>query len=147
MKGAICASLFAAASQFALAAEENLPTATPSSPASITAPVAPATQEGATGQTARVTIKVMAFQPPKDGAVQAVVKVQTNGAEREIGRFGIFPNAEFRATEPSKAQRFGLPMPKELAAGSAIKLKVYLVPFKGEGRGASMEIGGADVQN
>ena len=39
------------------------------------------------------------------------------GAEREIGRFGIFPNAEFKAAEPSKAQRFGLALPKELARG------------------------------
>jgi hypothetical protein len=93
-----------------------------------------------------VIISVTAFRPPRDGAIQAVVKAQKDGDEQEIGRFGIFPNAEFKAADPSKAQRFGLPLPKELARGGAIKLNVYLVPFKGDGSGALMEIGGAEIR-
>ena len=88
-------------------------------------------------------ISVTAFRPPRDGAVQAVVKVQRDGGrtEQEIGRFGMFPNAEFKAADPSKAQRFGLPLPKGLAGGEAVKLNVYLVPFKGDGGGAMLKIG------
>lgn len=65
-------------------------------------------------QPTRVVISVMAFRRPRDGAVQAVVRIQRNGSgsQLEVGRFGIFPNAEFRAAELSKAQRFGFPLPK-----------------------------------
>ncbi len=111
----------------------------------ITATPAPIADQGVASP--RVIISVMAFRPPHDGAVQAVVKVQRDGrTEQEIGRFGIFPNAEFKAADPSKAQRFGLPLPKELASGGPVKLNVYLVPFKGEGSGALLEIGGAEIR-
>jgi hypothetical protein len=109
---------------------------------------APVADQGVASQPSRVIISVTAFRPPHDGAVQAVVKVQRDGGrtEQEIGRFGIFPNAEFKAADPSKAQHFGLPLPKELASGGAVKLNVYLVPFKGEGSGALLEIGGAEIR-
>jgi hypothetical protein len=51
--------------------------------------------------------------------------------EQEIGRFGIFPASAFR---------------KELASGGPIKLNVYLVPSKGEGSGARLEISGAEIR-
>ncbi len=111
-------------------------------------PRGPVADQGAASQSPHVIISVTASRPTHDGAVQAVVKVQKDGdrTEQEIGRFGIFPNAEFKAADPSKAQRFGLPLPKELASGGAVKLNVYLVPFKGEGSGALLEIGGAEIR-
>jgi hypothetical protein len=145
--GAACACLVALMSQSSVAAQDSRPVATVAGPAVITATAAPMADQGVASQSPRVIISVTAFRPPHDGAVQAVVKVQNGDrTEREIGRFGIFPNAEFKAADPSKAQRFGLPLPKELASGGAVKLNVYLVPLKGEGSGAHLEIGGAEIR-
>jgi hypothetical protein len=144
--GAGCALMVGFASEGAVAAEDNVPVATVANPAVISAAPAPAAEQGVASQSPRVIISVTGFRPPHDGAVQAVVKIRKDGMEQEIGRFGIFPNAEFTAADPSKAQRFGLPLPKELASGGAVKLNVYLVPFKGEGSGALLEIGGAEIR-
>jgi hypothetical protein len=134
-------------SQSSVAAQDSPPVATVAGPAVITATAAPVADQGVASQSPRVIISVTAFRPPHDGAVQAVVKVQNGDrTEREIGRFGIFPNAEFKAADPSKAQHFGLPLPKELASGGAVNLNVYLVPFKGNGSGALLEIGGAEIR-
>ncbi|MGH6843609.1 MAG: hypothetical protein ACRECU_02570 [Methylocella sp.] len=135
-------------SQSSVAAQDGPLVATVASPAVVTSTVAPVADQGVTSQASRVIISVTAFRPPHDGAVQAVVKVQRDDGktEQEIGRFGMFPNAEFKAAAPSKAQRFGLPLPKELASGGPIKLHVYLVPFKGDGSGARLEIGGAEIR-
>ncbi|MGH6936207.1 MAG: hypothetical protein ACRED2_08500 [Methylocella sp.] len=144
--GAGCALLVALAYEGAVAAEDSVPVATVVNPAVITATPAPAADQGVASQSPRVIISVTGFRPPREGAVQAVVQIRRDGTAQEIGRFGIFPNAEFTAADPSKAQRFGLPLPKELAGGGAIKLNVYLVPFKGEGSGALLEIGGAEIR-
>jgi hypothetical protein len=146
--GAAHACMVALMSQSFVAAQDSPPVATVARPGMITAAGAPAADQGLASQSPRVIISVTAFRPPHDGAVQAVVKVQKDGGrtEQEIGRFGMFPNAEFKAADPSKAQRFGLPLPKELASGEAVKLNVYLVPFKGDGSGALLEIGGAEIR-
>ena len=130
------------------AAEGDQVIATIDRPAAITASAAPAAEGIEPEQTQRVIIKVMGFQPPNEGAVQVVVKARMDatGAEREIGRFGIFPNAEFKAAEPSKAQRFGLALPKEFSRGGPVKLNVYLVPLKGEGKGARLELGSVEIR-
>jgi hypothetical protein len=145
--GAGCILMVALMSQGSGAAQDA-PVATVASPAVVTATAAPVADQGVASQSPRVIISVTTFRPPREGAVQAVVKVQKDGdrTEQEIGRFGIFPNAEFKAADPSKAQRFGLPLPKELASGGAVKLNVYLVPFKGDGSGALLEIGGAEIR-
>lgn len=124
------ALLVAGTYQVALAAEKTL-LATPSSPASITAAVAP--NAHAVGHR-HIVLRVVGIQPPKEGDVLGVVKAEINGAEREIGRF-----------HTSKPLRFGFSMPDELAAADAVKLKVYLIPSEGEGRGAWMQFGGADI--
>jgi hypothetical protein len=95
-----------------------------------------------------VVVSVVAYKPSRDGAVQGVVKVQKNegGTEQEIGRFGIFPNAEFRAADPSQARRYSFPLPTEVARGSPIKLKVEVVPVRGEGKDAQLEIGSAEIK-
>ncbi|MGA7384323.1 MAG: hypothetical protein WBW81_06420 [Methylocella sp.] len=135
-------------SQSPVAAQDSPPVATVAVPAVVAATGAPGADQGVASQSTRVIISVTAFRPPHEGAVQAVVKVQKDGdrTEQEIGRFGIFPNAEFKAADPSKAHRFGLPLPKELASAGPVRLKVYLVPFKGEGSGALMDIGGAEIR-
>jgi hypothetical protein len=146
LMGAACAGMVALMSQSSVAAQDSPGVATVAGPAAVTATAAPGADQGVASHSPRVIIRVTAFRPPHDGAVQAVVKAQTDGDEQEIGRFGIFPNAEFKAADPSKAQRFGLPLPKELASGGAVKLNVYLVPFKGDGSGALLEIGGAEIR-
>ncbi len=121
-------------------------TATAGSPAVVTATAAP--QEGFTSQSPRVIVSVTGFEPPREGAVEVVVKAQAEGSqnEQEIGRFAVFPETAFKAPDPSKAKRFGLPLPKELAASKAVTLRVYLVPFRGSGEGARLELGGAEIR-
>jgi hypothetical protein len=133
----------------AIAAEGDQVHATVDRPAVVTATPAPKPTLGrpAAGEGARVVVSVTAFQPPQDGGpVQVVVKAQRDGTEREIGRFGILPNTAFRAGERSKAKSFGLALPKELASGAPVKLNVYLVPTRGEGTGARLEVGGAEIR-
>lgn len=136
--------LLALAPVGAVAAGGDQLLATVDAPAIVTATPAPALV-GADGR-ARLIISVMGFQPPQDGgAVQVVVKAQRDGTEQEVGRFGITPHTAFKAAESSKAQRFGLQLPKELASGGPVKLNVYLLPTRGEGKGARLEVGGAEI--
>jgi hypothetical protein len=80
--------------------------------------------------------------------VEAIVKAEKDDtdSELELGRFGIFPYAEFKAGESDKVRRFSFPLPKDLAVGGPIKLKVYLSPIRGDGKGARMELSGAEVR-
>jgi hypothetical protein len=127
------------------AAEGGQLLATVDMPAIVTAAPAPASI--GTDARPRVIISVMGFQPPQDGgAVQVVVKAQRDGTEQEVGRFGITPNVPFKAADPSKAQRFGLQFPKELTSGGPVKLNVYLRPTRGEGKGARLEVGHAEIR-
>jgi hypothetical protein len=90
----------------------------------------------------------MAYTPPSEGVVQGAVRVQTSdsGTEQEIGRFSLFPNVEFRAEDPSQAQRFSFPLPAELAGVRPVMLKILLLPLRGDGKGARLEIGGAEIR-
>ncbi len=146
--GMVCVfAAFAAGSMFSDSplAQNSPLVATAASPAVVTATAAP--EQSIVSQTPRVIVRVTGFRPPHDGGVQAIVKLQKEDGqtEQEIGRFGIFPNAEFSA-DPSGAHRFGLPLPKELAGTKTLKLHVYLVPFKGSGEGAVLELGGAEIR-
>lgn len=129
-------------------AEDSQLIATVERPAVVTAAAVPGPDAGMADQPARLVVSVTAFTPSRDGTVQGVVKVQKSegGAEQEIGRFGMFPNAEFRAADPSQAQRFSFPLPKELARGGPVKLTVQVVPLRGEGKDARLEIGGAEIK-
>jgi hypothetical protein len=74
-----------------------------------------------------------------------VVKAQKpDGTEEEIGRFGIFPQTEFHASNPSETRKYGFAVSSGLASGGPVKLKVELVPLRGEGKGASLQVGGAE---
>ena len=129
-------------------AEDNQLIATVDRPAAVTAAAAPGPDAGSADQPARVVVSIMAYKPPRDGVVQGVVKVQRNegDGEQEIGRFGMFPNAEFRAADPAQAQRFSFPLPRELARGGPVKLKVQVAPLRGDGQGAQLEIGSAEIR-
>jgi hypothetical protein len=132
----------------ALPAEGDPLTATVGRPAIVTAgPARP--QEGLTADEGapRVVVYVTGYQPAQKGSVRAVVKVQKgDGTEQEIGTFGVFPDAAFKA-ETSRARAFGFPLPKELAA-DPVKLKIEVVPGKDRetGEGAQLEIGHAEIQ-
>jgi hypothetical protein len=129
-----------------VSAEGNQLIATVERPAVVTAAAAPGPEDSLRDQ--RVVVSVTAFTPSRDGTVQGVVKVQKSegGAEQEIGRFGMFPNAEFRAADPSQAQRFSFPLPKELARGGPVKVTVQVMPLRGEGKDARLEVGGAEIK-
>lgn len=145
MLAALCGAAFALSLSAALAAEPDQLIATTDRPATITA-TRPTGVRASPAQSARVIIKVTGFQPAQDGPVQAVVKAERNGTDQEIGRFAITPYTQFRAANPDQAKRFGLPLPNDLASGGPVKLNVYLVPANGAGKGASMEIGSAEIR-
>jgi len=131
-----------------VAAENDQLLATVDRPAVVTATAATALEHSAV-QPSRAIITVTGFQPPQDGAtVEFVVRAQRRGTETEpeIGRFGIFPHTQFKVPDPARGQRFGFPLPKELANGGPVKLEVQLVPLRGDGKGATLELGGAEIR-
>jgi hypothetical protein len=145
-----CLSLALALATFGgAAAEGEQLLATIDKPAFVTVGPAVGPESRAADSSGRVVLKVTGFKPAQDGsAVQAVVKVQkANGTEQEVHRFTVFPQAEFKADGSSKPRMFGFSLPKELASGEPIKLKVELVPLRGQGKGASLELGSADRES
>jgi hypothetical protein len=132
----------------AIAAEDSQLLATVDRPAILTATPGAALESTVAGQPAsRVIVHVTGYQPPQKGAVRGVVKVQKpDGSEQEIGTFGVFPDAAFKA-DTSRARSYSFPLPKELATGP-VKLKVEIVPDKpqGTGEGAHLEVGRAEIQ-
>ena len=120
--------------------------ATVERPALVTAAAtSPGSESRPGGQ--RVVVSVLGYKPPRDGTVQGVVTVQKKqGQEQEIGRFGLFPNAEFRASDPAQAQQFSFPLPRDLTRGSPVQIKIEVVPTRGDGKDARLEIGGAEIK-
>jgi hypothetical protein len=130
----------------AIRAEDDRLIATVGKPAIVTATPAGAAQDSS-GSAPRVVVHVTGYQPAQEGAVRGVVKVQKpDGSEQEIGTFGVFPNAAFKA-ETSRARSYSFDLPKELATGK-VQLKVELVPDKaqGTGAGAQLEVERAEVR-
>ena len=127
-------------------AQIDRPSATVENPAVVTATAG--LPEGFLGQSPRVIVSVTGYEPPREGGVEVVVKAQSESSpkEQEIGRFAVFPETAFKAPDPSKAKRFGLPLPRVLAASKSVTLRVYLVPFRGSGEGALLELGGAEIR-
>jgi hypothetical protein len=120
--------------------------ATVERPATVTVTVAQGPDSTEAGH--YVVVHVTAYTPPRDGAIQGVVTVQkhTDSTEQEIGRFGIFPNAEFSAADPSKVRRYSFPLPRDVLQDGPVKLTVHIVPLRGEGKGARLELGGAEIK-
>jgi hypothetical protein len=128
------------------AAEGSQLIATVERPATVTAAAAPELGLSPAGQ--QVVVSVMGYKPARAGAVQGVVKAQSSrgGTEQEIGRFGIFPDAEFRAADPSQARRFTFQLPSDLARGGPVRLKIEVAPIRGDGQDAQLEIGSAEIR-
>lgn len=93
----------------------------------------------ATTRPSHVIISITGYRPSDDCTpLEIVVKGRIDdGAELEVGRFGITPDRAFDAAEPSKARRFNLPLPSELATRKPVALSVHLVPVR-EGKSADV---------
>jgi hypothetical protein len=130
------------------AAEGDRLLATTEVPALVTASRSVGTEAIKPHRAPRVIVGVTSYQPAHDGApIRIVVKARDNdGAEREIGRFGIVPNTAFKASDPSRARRFGLPLPPGFSGNELLKLTIYVEPINGAGTGAQVQIGGAEVR-
>ena len=128
------------------AAAEGQLIATVERPATVTVTVARGPDSIEAGQ--YVVVDVTGYTPPRDGAIQGVVMVQkhADSTEQEIGRFGIFPNTEFSAADPSKVRRYSFPLPRDVLHDGPVKLTVHVVPLRGEGKGARLELGGAEIK-
>ena len=97
----------------------------------------------------RIVITIAAYTPASDGSVvEIVVRTMRRycGAGREIGRFSIFPNEAFSASEPDKAQSFGLELPQDALVGSPSTVSVSLEIARGKGMGARVEVGDATIE-
>lgn len=130
MMGVVCA-LALMAPIGAAAAEGDQLRATIEKPATVTVP---ARTSAASDKSVPLVVHVTGSRTAADsGGVQAVVKAQLrDGTEQEIGRFSPFGEGP---------QSFRVSLPKELAGGGPVKLKVHLVPTTGKGEGAQLEIG------
>ena len=72
-------------------------------------------------------------------------KTPTVRSRRSV-EFGIFPNTEFSAADPSKVRRYSFPLPRDVLQDGPVKLTVHVVPLRGEGDGARIEVGGAEIK-
>jgi hypothetical protein len=92
----------------------------------------------------RLVITVTGFTPSASGPVEAVVLIPCGAEEREIGRFGIFPQKSFRAGRNANSQRFGFALPNACKTPSRVTIRVE--PSSGDGSGAELVIGGAELE-
>ena len=138
--GVVCALAFTAP----VHSQDNPLRVTIEKPATVTVAARTATADQSAQ---RVVVHVTGFRPSKDGNVQIIVKAQMpDGTEREIGRFGLYSQAEFK-TDLAGAQRYSVPLPRELAGGKRVKLTISLArPTAGTGEGAELDVGRAEIQ-
>ncbi len=102
------------------------------------------TAEAAKTGAHRVIVTVAGFAPSPSGPVEIVVVMPCDGGEREIGRFGVLPASGFTGTDRSRWQHFGLPLPA--GCDSAEHLRVRVVARQGDGKGAHVDIDGAEIR-
>jgi hypothetical protein len=144
-------------------AESDSLQATVGKPAIITAapPQSTGDAKATLSRQARLIISVTNYHPTDDGSpVEVLVKGRIgDGVEREVGRFGITPDQEYSAAEPSGALRFSLPLPRELTADEPVIFSVQLVPVSRDksdkaaretgnerDKGASLRLGKAEIR-
>ena len=130
---------------YAVTAQERPLRATVGQPLTMPVSRAPLTT-ASPGGARHVVVTVTAFQPSPDGPVQAVVSALCGASVVELGRFGLLPQKGFSAAEPAKAQRFSLPVGADGACMAPDHVTISLAPNQGEGRGASLEIGSAELR-
>jgi hypothetical protein len=144
-----CAALTLALWSVTTGSSEGDPVqATVDRPATIVAQLSPSPSESRSGSSAHVIIAVTHYSPTDDGMpVEVVVTGRIgNGPEREVGRFGITPDVEFKVDDPSAAQRFSLRLPRELTSTEPIEFSVQIVPVRGSGRGASVQVSDVEIR-
>jgi hypothetical protein len=143
----LASALAALAPMRAEAAEGDQLLATPEKPAVVTV-ARPAATESKTRGNPAIHVQVTGYQPPAGGgSVLIDVKAeQPGGAERDIGKFGLSLDRPFTASESSRAQTFRLRLPPDLAGTEPLRLKVYVVPSRGDAREARVEIGKAEIK-
>jgi hypothetical protein len=145
--GVACLLAFALWSAAASAQEGDQLLATVDKPARITATRTAPAVDAAPARPMRVIVSVTHYRPTEDGSpLEVVVNGRSgDGAEQEIGRFGITPDREFASADPSTTQRFRFALPRELAAmaaaGKPLTFSVQLVPVHGKGQGAFLRLG------
>lgn len=100
------------------------------------------------GAQRRVIVTIVAFTPPPDGKpVEIVVSaVPASGPARELGRVAVTPYAAFGASETARHRTFAFHLPTDLANTPALDLRVALVPVRGGGAGAGLEVGSATLR-
>jgi hypothetical protein len=127
------------------AAQEDRLLATMDKPATV--PIVQSLSADATkGGPMHVIVTVTGFQPSPAGPVQAIVEAKCGTSLVEIGRFGILPQTSFSASEPSKAQRFSFAIASDSTCQRPESVIIRLVPSHGDGRGATLEIGRAELR-
>jgi hypothetical protein len=149
--GIACLLAFALWYAAAYAQEGDQLLATVDNPARITATRSVSTGDAAAARPMRVIVSVTHYRPTEDGSpLEVVVNGRAgDGAEQEIGRFGITPDREFASADPSTTQRFRFALPRDLAAvaaaGKPITFSVQLVPVQGKGKGAFLRLGALEL--
>jgi hypothetical protein len=118
-------------------AEENDVRARVNAPARVTIASA---REPSQNDARRLVVTVTGFRPATSGTVEGVVLIPCGTEEREIGRFGIFPQQSFAAGNNVKPQRFGFALPDGCKPS---QVTVRVEPSAGDGSGAELVIGGA----
>lgn len=93
---------------------------------------------------ARIVITVTGFTPSTSGPIEAVVLIPCGKEDREIGRFGIFPQQSFTAGKNANAQRFGFALPDACEMPSQVTIRIE--PSAGNGNGAELVIGHAELE-
>ncbi len=98
-----------------------------------------------------LVLRLTAYQPPRVGTVAVVARLKNprTGQTREIGRFGIFPDAPFTATTANDAQRFGLTLGAvdlEWLGRADTRVTVSIEPSGGTGAGARLVVGGLEFK-
>src|SRR3569833_1182780 len=99
------------------------------------------------GLSRRVVVTIAAFTPPPDTMPVEIVVSATSagGAMRELGRVSVLPYAAFGVNDTARHMTFAFVLPPGFA-GDALNLRVSLVPVRGGGQGASLEIGSATIR-
>jgi hypothetical protein len=138
----VCIALLALGSA---PAQETQMRATVDAPATVPVLAAPPTLTANRGPS-QVVVTVTGYQPSPSGPVQAVVEARCGTAQKEIGRFGIMSPTAFSATDTARIQRFSLPLGPDAACKRPDSVTIRLVPSSGDGRGATIEIGSAQLK-
>jgi len=95
-----------------------------------------------------VIISVTGYHPADDGTpVEMVVTGRAgNGTEQQVGRFGVTPDVAYHVNDAADAMRFSFRIPPALISSEPVEFSVHIVPVRGTGSGASLQIGDAEIR-